>query len=154
MAASTAPTVKANLITQLEARNGLEGVSVRWAFPAKDDHWPRSKELIYLGDTTSEQEWSSLGPTLPREEHYTLALVVIVNRDGDDPQATEERCWELVAEVEDQLRDDPQVNSAIQRPSREGGYAQFAGASMKVGSSGTESWGAQATVRIAVGARI
>lgn len=154
MAASTAPAVKAALLTQLAARTGLAGVGIHWAAPVDSHLYAQSGEDIFLGDVSRDEEWLVLGGTRPRDEHYRLTVVVQAYRKGNDPQATETRCWALVEELAALLRDDPTVGGAITVPAREEPYAQLDGAEMVTRPTEPEGWLAKSTVRVAVGARI
>lgn len=108
MAASTVPAAKAGLLSLLQARPGLAGVQIEWAHPGAHIR----DEAVYLGDTDDTQDAVYLG-NRARRQRYVVEVVVTVLRRGNDPRAAEERCWELVAEVEDAVRDDPQLAGSV-----------------------------------------
>jgi hypothetical protein len=153
MPVSTAPAVKAALLTQLGARAGLLNVGLNWSAPVDAALYAPSGEDIYLGDVDQTQEYRRLGTLIPKDEHYTVQVIVQVHRAGNDPEGTEQRCWALVGEVENQLRSDPAVNNTIV-PAQQEPYAQFESAAMVTRPSEPQGWLAKATCRVAVGARI
>lgn len=106
MAASTIPAAKAALLSALRGRSGLSGVVVEWAAPVRPS--PQA-EAIYVDDAIDVQrEWISLGAQR-LDETYALQVRVetIAYGDGSDVRQTvEERLWELVAEIEQAVRDD------------------------------------------------
>ena len=106
---STIDACEQAIIAILTARNGtggtLENVSVTPAGPTKDEDFPASGELIYLGETNGEDDWAALGGG-SRMETYRVQIVVGVEQWGDDPQATKTRMRALWAEVRDALTDD------------------------------------------------
>jgi len=109
MAASTVPTVKANLVTQLQARLGLTGVQVTNGPPLP----ATSREYIWIGDVEGAQEFGAFNTPNQRHETYNVKVVVNVLVEGTDMAAADARCFALSAELENQLRADPTVNSAV-----------------------------------------
>lgn len=110
MAASTAPACKAAILEILAADTDLASVDRRWSPPTENEDVPAGGEAIFFGTTRIiDSNWSSLGKSTGqgvRRESYRLTITVWVTQFGDDPQATEERCWALWAEVEADLRTD------------------------------------------------
>lgn len=100
MASSTVPAAKAALLALLQARPGLQGVQVEWAHPGRNIE----DESLFFGTTQVPEEPATLGPNRKRNENFTLELVVSVLERGDEAQATEERAWALVAEIENAVR--------------------------------------------------
>ena len=97
MAYSTIPAAKAQLLTTLQARPGLDGVLVAWGLPAE---LPEDRERVYVDDAINvDREWAQLGQ-LRIDEHYTLRIHVEVYQAGDDQRTCEERMWEIAAEIE------------------------------------------------------
>lgn len=105
---SSAPAVKAKLIQLLQARTGLAGVQVSWAHPGKN----LERESIFFGRVRGTDQWSGLG-NHTRLEDYIADVVVMVVEPGTDAQATEERLWELYAEVETQLQENPTLGDTV-----------------------------------------
>lgn len=104
MATSTVPAVKAALLELLKVRPGLADVQVEYARPADD---AMAHDAMWFEGARLAQKAEALGNTR-RDETYTLDLVVSIRRDDDgNPQACEERMWEVIAEVENQLRETP-----------------------------------------------
>ncbi|MGH3610009.1 MAG: hypothetical protein ACRDRD_18260 [Pseudonocardiaceae bacterium] len=99
MAASTAPSVKAALLTLLAADTGLAGVQVEYADPGE----AIAQESMFYGRTIETERPDTLGQRAQRET-YELELWVYVAQDGNDPQSCEERCWAVVARVESVVR--------------------------------------------------
>jgi len=90
---STAPLMKAALLTALTARAGLSGVTVSYGAPTQG---PR--EFIALSDISGTQEFAMLGK-LRKDETYTLSVYCSVLREGNMQQTCTERCFELAAEI-------------------------------------------------------
>ena len=110
MSASSAPTVKAWLLTQLQARPGLAGVQVVWDDPEVEEE----RELIRLGDITSQENWVAL-PAIRRAETYEIDVMVsVVNASLDDPQVTATRALALLDEVAQLLRADVRLANQVQ----------------------------------------
>lgn len=101
MATSTIPAVKQALQTLLSARVGMNGAKVTWAVP--NTEIPR--DWISLDDVTGRQTPARLGRQA-RDEEYTVQITVTVVRPAvDTPASVAERAFDLVAEIEDQLRE-------------------------------------------------
>lgn len=103
MATSTVPAVKAALFTLLRDWPGLGGVQIEWARPSED---AMALESVWFGGARLAQKAEALG-NQRRDETYTLDLVISIRRDGDEPQLCEQRMWDIVAEVEQLLRENP-----------------------------------------------
>lgn len=100
MATSTIPAVKQALQTLLSARPGMSGAKITWAVPNTDI--PR--DWISLDDVTGRQAPARLGRQA-RDEEYTLQITVTVVRPAvDTPASVADRCFDLVGEIENQLR--------------------------------------------------
>ena len=109
--ASVVQTVRSNLKTQLEARAGLNGVSVFKYAPL--DQAPK-KEMVYLGDANSGLEFEAFGSVY--EEQIDLKCFVYVLKAGAGDSVagtTETRAIALANEVIDQLSDDATINGAV-----------------------------------------
>lgn len=110
MAASSAPAAKAALLALLQADAGLSGVQVEYAHPGA----AIQQESIFFNRTTENDSSVALGQR-KRDEDYTLEVVVSVARDGNDPQGCEERCWALVAAIEDVVRANPDLSRTVSK---------------------------------------
>ena len=114
MATSPVYTLRTNLKTQIIARlttDGISGVSV-FAYPPGDEA-PQT-DLIYLEDDDPTQTNLVFGGS--REETINLEGVVWVMKPGAGDTvagAAEQRCLAIAASIENELRDDPTVNSAV-----------------------------------------
>ena len=109
--ASVVQTVRSNLKTQLEARAGLNGVSVFKYAPL--DQAPKT-EMVYLGDANSGLEFEAFGSVY--EEQIDLKCFVYVLKAGAGDSVagtTETRAIALANEVIDQLSDDATINGAV-----------------------------------------
>ncbi len=104
---STAPAFKAALLTALQARTGLSGVTLSYGAPLQG---PR--EFIALGDISGSQEFAALG-ALRKDETYTLDVYVSVLREGNQQQTCTERCFALAAEIEDELRTNVTMTNTV-----------------------------------------
>lgn len=107
---TTAATAKQRIITALQARAGLAGVTVSYGAPSSSDEI--DPEMIFLGDVRFSQAWAALGARR-RDEDYTIDLTVHVYQDGDEEQVVEERLWALFGEIEQALRDDPTLGGLL-----------------------------------------
>ena len=108
---SVVQTVRDNLKTQLSARAGLSGVSVFKYAPV--DQAPK-KEMIYLGDASSNIDFLSMGSVY--EEQIDLKVFIYVLRAGAGDSVagtTESRAIALANEIVDQLNDDSTINGAV-----------------------------------------
>ena len=109
--ASVVQTVRSNLKTQLDARAGLNGVSIFKYGPL--DQAPKT-EMIYLGDANSGLEFEAFGSVY--EEQIDLKCFVYVLKAGAGDSvagSTETRAIALANEVIDQLSDDATINGAV-----------------------------------------
>jgi hypothetical protein len=88
------------LYTSLAARSGLSGVRVNYG-PALPDPGRESVNILGL---SGEQQWASLG-RLAKDEEYTVDLMIVVIREGQQTQPAVERAYDLLAELENQLRE-------------------------------------------------
>jgi hypothetical protein len=100
VATSTAPAFMNALHDALAARTGLAGVRVNYG-PALPD--PGRESLNILG-LEGEQNWAGLGQ-LAKEEVYTVQVLILVIREGQQTQPAVERAYELLEELEDELRE-------------------------------------------------
>lgn len=133
----------------MAARAGLAGVSVTWTHPGPDG----GRECIFYGATELEETPGSLGGGI-RHESYTLEVWAYVHQEGDTPQAAEERCWAIVAEIEGSLRSPSGASDlGLGPPDVHTLTAQFAGAA-EHNFAEDEGYTAQVLCSIAVEARI
>lgn len=108
-AASSQPTLKANLLAALKAWGGLAGVQVEYG-------WPKApaKEFLMLADIRNDGETTAtLGTNRPREEHYTLMTLVKVEKQTTQQVIATERGYAIAAELETLLRQNPTVDGAV-----------------------------------------
>lgn len=142
MASSTVPAFKAALAAALAARPALHDVQVAYGAPLPAP----AREFLWLADVEGEQEPAALGAQR-REESYLLTVIANALREGQDQQAATERAFELVAELEDVLRDDGSLSQTVR-------FAQVAGPFRLEEMSSDTARAAQVTVTVAVRARI
>lgn len=107
---STVPDAKAGLLALLRARPALQGVQVEWSHPGKGIEL----ETVYLGNVENHQQRAAALGNRERRETYDLELIVTVESRGNEPEATERRCWALLNEVAAVLRDDPELAAAVE----------------------------------------
>ena len=109
--ASVVQTVRSNLKTQLDARSGLNGVSVFKYAPL--DQAPKT-EMIYLGDANSGLEFEAFGSVYEEQIDLKCFVYVLKAGAGDSVAGTvETRAIALANEVIDQLSDDATINGAV-----------------------------------------
>lgn len=97
---SSVPAVKAALFSMLTT--ALPTTQVMYAAASVDF----ARESAWLGQADFSEETVAgftSGPN-PHNEAYVVPVVFMATAEGDDPQATEERAWALVALFEDALR--------------------------------------------------
>lgn len=107
MPTSTVPAVMDALYDALVARQsgtpgGLNGVRVNYG-PALPDP---GRESVNILNVEGEQAWAGLGK-LAKDEVYTVTVLVIVIREGQQTKSAVERAYTIAAQVEDVLGDDP-----------------------------------------------
>lgn len=125
MSTSKAFAAMQALATQLRARAGLTGVEVRTAHPGAK----LPTEAIVMLSFDGDQRWAALGKG-SREETFLIPTSIYVSKPGATEtvaKACQDRVVALFAEVENQLRTDPSINStvrvgAIRNPVAEQGY--------------------------------
>ena len=95
--------IKLKLITQLQQFfiKEVQGVRINYG-PALPDP---GRESINLLGVEGEQVWASLGK-LSKDEVYTITVLIIVIREGQQTKAAVERAYAIAEQVEDVLRDD------------------------------------------------
>ena len=140
---SSIPLAKATLLSLLQARAGLAGVQCEWSHPGDK----MARESMFF-DTTEMTEVSGQLGNGTRHESYTLHLWIVVHRSGDDGKATEERCWELAAEIEAQLSPPNRADLGLGPPDVKSIVAEFAGAEQ---DNFIEDEGRTAQVKVSVG---
>lgn len=84
------------------------------------------RQLIYFDRTISNEVAAAMGRRRRDEDCY-VDLVIDIFQSGDDPQGTEERCWELVGAIETLLRENPQMPSAGEPTGTVSGWVDFKG---------------------------
>jgi hypothetical protein len=109
VAASTAPTVKAALLTLLRADSGLAGVQMDYGDPGPEI----GQEQLMFGRTIQTEQDATLPPQRKSDENYDIEVYIYVAGDGNDAQACEERCWALVARLETVVKSNAGPNGAL-----------------------------------------
>lgn len=113
MADSTAPAVKAYLLSLFRQQAALTGVNVEWAAPIKDEDY--TSDIIWLGDVDPySQEFLNLGAGRVEEE-YDIEITAQAYVAGNDPQFTEERAWTLRASIVTALRADKTLGGTVNK---------------------------------------
>jgi hypothetical protein len=109
---STVPVFKHQLLVNLQARVGLNGVQITHGppFPLPEP------EFIWLADVDGHQDWAAINVvTKPKEETYDLTVWIKVLRSTtpDDFKTAGDRAFALMAEIEQELRGDPSVANTV-----------------------------------------
>lgn len=107
MASTSAPAVKAALLALIKT-GGLTGVQITYAHPGG----VVQQEYVFFHKTTERETAAALGYRR-RDEDYVIELIVGVARDGDNAQTGEERCWAIVAVIENLVRANPGQGSDV-----------------------------------------
>jgi hypothetical protein len=121
---------------------GLNGVRVNYG-PALPD--PGRESVNILG-VEGEQVWAGLGK-LAKDEVYTINVLVIVIREGQQSKAAVERAYAITSHLEDVLRDDPTLGDTCRVASLDSPF------DLEVGASDTTR-SALLTIGVRVEARI
>ena len=128
----------------LSARTGLSGVRVNYG-PALPDPGRESVNILGLD---GEQNWAGLGQ-LAKEEVYTVQVLILVIREGQQTQPAVERAYQLLAEIENELRESstaPTMDNTVR-------VAAVETVNLEVGASDTTR-SALLTIGVRVQARI
>jgi hypothetical protein len=144
VATSTAPAFMNALHDGLAGRTGLTGVRVNYG-PALPDPGRESVNILGL---SGDQSWASLG-RLAKDEVYTVEVLILVIREGQQTQPAVERAYELMQELEDELRENstsPTVDNTVR-------VASVSSVQLEVGASDTTR-SALLTIGVRVEARI
>lgn len=109
MASSSVPSLKHQLVLNLQARPGLANVQVTHGPPLPVPE----AEFIWLGDAQGTQTRESAGNT--KLETYNLQVIVRVlsSTTADDFKTAGDRAFALMAELENELRGDKTVSGAV-----------------------------------------
>lgn len=111
MATSVVPAAFVALQALLEARAGLEGVQVTDGYPTQ----PEAEYIALLDAEPHEQRTAGMRATPhAREEEFVMLVAVSALRKGDDDHAiVTARAYELAAEMENALRNDPTIGGSL-----------------------------------------
>lgn len=142
MAASKAPAVKAALVTLFDAATAA---TVTWAAPTDEEDYVA--EMVWLGDVDQEENFRLLGRQSIDEE-FTIDVWIQAIKEGDNPQATEERAWAIREECVTALRSDLTLGGVVNQwigpfPTR-----------METRPAGQKQWLAKAQLTLRCRARI
>lgn len=120
-ARATANAAQTALVTRLQARDELSDALVQIGLPAEV---PNEADRVYVA---SVDDLTRAGHPAPLaldqgifQENYTLSVLVESHGTGssnDDAlrAATSDRMWQIVAEIEDELADNPQLAENVDR---------------------------------------
>ncbi|HWH27577.1 MAG TPA: hypothetical protein VNU26_01220 [Mycobacteriales bacterium] len=106
---TTAPRAKKALHTMLAA--AMPGVQVVRGHPGDTIE----DELVQVGRVRAgRQEWAALAADKrPRDEHYSIEVYIQVLGPGRPQDEVTERAYELMALVDQQLRNDPTLGGTV-----------------------------------------
>lgn len=124
MAASTAPSVKAALLRLLQSEPTLAGVGIDYSDPGA----AILSEAIFYGRTIETERPVTTGRR--QAEEYDIEVYIYVSLAGDDPQTCEERCWTLVAALENVVRANSGTSGALPAAGVPGTQVWMAGIQM------------------------
>src|ERR1051325_1589894 len=100
---STVPAVKAALVSLISAQ--LTNVQVSYGRPADSK---LARECVYIAEATGEHSIPVFkAGRKPREERYSIEVVVAVIKARGTITTAEARAFTLLAAVEDVVADDP-----------------------------------------------
>ncbi len=74
--------------------------------------WPPTPpdELIYLAAMTCGLEYAVLGTNLPRDDKFTVVIMVMVNKPGNEIAEAEDRAEQIASTVITTLADEPRLD--------------------------------------------
>lgn len=143
---STVPTFKTALIAALQARSGLQGVTIAYAWPGPTS----TAEMVALGRVEDSVDIPIMkAGRRHRDEDYTLDVVIWCSKPGSTPlkaNDVEARAYEIKAELEDLLAESPQLITEIL-------WAEYAGHDSEFVPL-DKGWAWQLTARVRVRARL
>ena len=145
MANSTVPAAKAALLSIFATALAGESVDISWAAPSDDEDY--TDEMVWLGDVDYEDSFKVLGAQRIDEE-YTIPVSIQVVREGDNPQATEERWWALRALCVNALRDDLTLGGVVNQ------WVGSFPSNNETRPAGPKQWLSRGTVSLTCRARI
>ena len=100
---STVPAAKTALVTLISA--ALPGVQVTYGRPPDNE---LERECVYVGNVSGVQRIPTMrAGRKPREETYSVEIVVAILLERGTTSDAEDRAFELLAECEDVVADDP-----------------------------------------------
>jgi len=107
---STISTVKDRLVVLLLQRSGLTGVQVTRGHPGN----ALEKEALIIGIAKGRHAPAAItSGRMPREETYSLDIIASVMVPAGTIADAEDRCHELIAEVEEQVASDPTLGLVL-----------------------------------------
>lgn len=112
MATSVVPTFMDTFCEQLRNRAGLAGAGI-FSGPMGVDTPPRA---IVLFSVDEGQDWGAIG-NRRKDEQFTVdgaTWIEVAGADEATIKTARDEAFALMAEVEDQLREDPAVNGVLQ----------------------------------------
>lgn len=101
---STVPAVKSALVTLLTSQ--LPGIQVKYGRPADNQ---LARECVYVAEAVGNHRIPVFKGTgrKPREERYSVEVVVAVIQERGEVSVSEARAFELLEAVENVVADDP-----------------------------------------------
>lgn len=92
MSSTVAPVAKQALLDALQASPDLAGVQVGWGHPGSELN---VDQTVFVDSVKQKSDWQGLGRRLPASDNFTIEVVVLVHRGGNDQKTAELRAWEL-----------------------------------------------------------
>ncbi len=101
------PAVKARLLERFRDAAAFAGMQVSYSQPATR----LERSALWLGETTGRHDIAAIrSGRKPRVETFELDLYIYVWKPGGGPEEAEAEAFALLAEVEDTLADQPQLD--------------------------------------------
>jgi hypothetical protein len=111
MPASTVPAAKQAILNLLTARAALNTVAVTWSQPTEQEDL-QDEMVFFDGPIVRQPEFRVMGGNY-LDETYTLTLMVRNRVVADDAAAAEARCWQIVDEIEQSVRQNPTLGGIL-----------------------------------------
>lgn len=143
--------VKTGLVTRLTARPVLSGVQVAYTKPGTDPGTELQNEAIWFGEDADSEDGIPVmkaGTKTVHETYFLPAVVQVLRTDGSTQQDCDTRAAALLAELQQELAETPQVVSAVL-------WAEMAGWSFTGGALGeNSSRGSRFETQLKINARL
>jgi hypothetical protein len=143
---STAAQAKRAILDLLATSDALEGVELSWAGPTQDADVKH--RMVWLGKTVQTEKWATSLGAKKRDEDYHVTVIAQVWKDGDDPEQTELKAWDLQSAVSEAIRADLTLGGLLAQ------FAELSSTEVEPLPASPRGWRARAEMKVHCVARI